>query len=951
MIENQDFIEIYGAKEHNLKNISIKIPREKLVVVTGVSGSGKSSLVFDTIFAEGQRRYIETFSAYARQFLGGMKRPNVDKIDGLSPVISIEQKTTNKNPRSTVGTITEIYDFFRLLYARISKAYSYNTGEEMVNYTNEKIVDIVLERYRGKKIYFLASIIRSRKGHYQELFENFLKKGFLKVRVNGEIMDISSGMKLDRYKTHNIELVIDRILVKSDDKKRIADAITLSLKHGKGIMMIYNEDDSKFSYFSKNLMCPTTGISYDMPEPNTFSFNSGKGSCPKCKGLGEEIILDEDLIFPNKNLSIKDGGIAPLGSFKEKTWVYSYTDIPQQLELISKLFNFNLDTPIKDIPKDAIKMIINGGKEVFSFETKGNIKKKNYVNFDGINGFIQKLYERGGDKEHSDKFISSFTKKCKCSLCNGNRLNKESLQFKIDNKNIAEISNMDILELKNWVKNLEIILTQKEKIIAEEIIKELNKRIDFLLNIGLVYLSINRTANTLSGGEMQRIRLATQIGSQLVGVLYVLDEPSIGLHQRDNERLIHSLINLRDIGNSIIVVEHDRDMILNADYIIDIGPNAGKGGGEIIWEGIPQKIEKISTVTADYLNGKRKIKIPEEKREGNGKYIELINVTGNNLKNISVKFPLGKMILITGVSGSGKSTLINETLYPAISNYVFKASKMPVMPHEKINGLENIDKVVEIDQSPIGRTPRSNPSTYTGVFTDIRNIFCTLPESKIRGYKPGRFSFNIKGGRCEDCSGGGMKLIEMNFLPDIYVECDTCRGKRYNRETLEVKYKGKSISDVLDMTINDAVTFFEKIPNIYRKIKTLQDVGLGYITLGQSSTTISGGEAQRMKLATELSKKDTGNTVYILDEPTTGLHFQDIEILIGVLQKLVDKGNTVIIIEHNMDMIKIADHIIDIGPEGGKNGGEILCEGTPEEIIKNKNSHTARFLKKELELY
>ncbi|WP_339666305.1 excinuclease ABC subunit UvrA [Maribacter arcticus] len=943
MINFEENIEVKGARVHNLKNIDVTIPRDKLVVITGLSGSGKSSLAFDTIYAEGQRRYIETFSAYARQFLGGLERPDVDKIDGLSPVIAIEQKTTSKSPRSTVGTITEVYDFLRLLFARAADAHSYNTGEKMVSYNDEQIKNLIIESYDDKKINILAPIIKSRKGHYRELFEQIAKQGFVKVRVDGEVKDIVKGMKVDRYKTHDIEIVIDRLkVIESEDfHKRLSETINTAMYSGNNVLMVLEEGTDVPRYFSRDLMCPTTGISYPTPEPNTFSFNSPKGMCPNCSGLGHVYEVNEKKIFPDKKLSIKSGGIAPLGDYK-KSWAF------KQIETIAERYNFQITDPIKDIPKEAIEILLNGGQESFEVDSKSLGVKRTYkIDYEGISNFIKNQFEEAAStsikrwaKEYMDKII--------CPTCTGFRLRKESLYFKIEDKNIAELANLDIVELADFFNGLDKKLEGNQLKIAEEIIKEINTRIQFLLDVGLDYLSLNRSSKSLSGGEAQRIRLATQIGSQLVGVLYILDEPSIGLHQRDNERLIKSLESLRDIGNSVIVVEHDRDMIERADHVIDIGPKAGKNGGEIISEGTPEQLKNSNTLTADYMTGVKRIEVPKNRRPGNGHEIVLSGCTGNNLKNITVKLPLGKMIGVTGVSGSGKSTLINETLYPIMNAHYFNGVKKP-MPYKKITGLEHIDKVIDINQSPIGRTPRSNPATYTGVFSEIRSLFTKTTEASIRGYKPGRFSFNVKGGRCETCQGGGLRVIEMNFLPDVYVECETCNGKRFNRETLEIRYKGKSISDVLEMTIDEAVSFFELIPKIHRKLKTIQDVGLGYISLGQQSTTLSGGEAQRIKLATELSKRDTGNTFYILDEPTTGLHFEDIRVLMDVLNKLADKGNTVLVIEHNMDVIKMVDYIIDIGYEGGRSGGQLVAKGTPEEVAKDKKSYTATFLKRELE--
>lgn len=942
MTKNDNFITVLGARVHNLKNIDVQIPREKLVVITGLSGSGKSSLAFDTIYAEGQRRYIETFSAYARQFLGGLERPDVDKIDGLSPVIAIEQKTTSKSPRSTVGTITELYDFLRLLFARAADAFSYNTGKKMVSYSDEQIKSLIEKDYSNKKITILAPVVRSRKGHYRELFEQIAKQGFLKVRVDGELLDISKGMKVDRYKTHDIEIVIDRLQLGENVsiQNRLNEAIKTAMYHGENILLLLEQDTQEVRYFSRALMCPKTGISYPLPEPNNFSFNSPKGMCPNCNGLGHLYEVNVNKIIPNKKISIQQGALAPQGPQKNN-WIF------KQLELIAMRYNFKLTDTFEKIPAEAVEMILYGGKEKFEIESKSLGVTRNYkIDFEGIATFIQNTYntnESTSLKRWAKEFMNHIT----CPECEGSRLKKESLFFKINNKNIAQLAAMDIDELQLWFKELPKKLSKKQFKIAEEILKEVNSRIQFLTDVGLNYLSLNRSSKSLSGGEAQRIRLATQIGSQLVGVLYILDEPSIGLHQRDNARLINALEQLRDLGNSIIVVEHDKDMIEKADHIIDIGPAAGKHGGQIISEGKPQEVKTHKTLTADYLNNTKKIEIPKERRKGTNKKLVLKNASGNNLKNVTLEIPLGKMVGITGVSGSGKSTLINETLYPILNAHFFNGVKKP-LPYKKITGLEYIDKVIDVNQSPIGRTPRSNPATYTGVFSEIRNLFAKMPEAMIRGYKPGRFSFNVKSGRCETCQGGGLKVIEMNFLPDVYVECETCQGKRFNRETLEIRYKGKSIYDILDMTINEAVPFFEHIPKIFRKIKTIQDVGLGYITLGQQSTTLSGGEAQRVKLATELSKRDTGSTLYILDEPTTGLHFEDIRVLLLVLNKLVDKGNTVVIIEHNLDVIKTVDHIIDIGPEGGKKGGEIITTGTPEEVIKHKSSHTARFLKKEL---
>lgn len=942
MITYEENIEVKGARVHNLKNIDVTIPREKLVVITGLSGSGKSSLAFDTIYAEGQRRYIETFSAYARQFLGGLERPDVDKIDGLSPVIAIEQKTTSKSPRSTVGTITEIYDFLRLLFARAADAHSYNTGEKMVSYSDAQIKELIINDFKDKKINVLAPVIKSRKGHYRELFEQIAKQGFVKVRVDGEIVDIVKGLKLDRYKVHDIEIVIDRLKISdnTDLDKRITETINTAMYSGDNVLMILEEGKKEPRYFSRDLMCPTTGISYPKPEPNTFSFNSPKGMCPSCNGLGHKYQVNTTKIFPDPKLSIKDGGIAPLGKFKN-SWAF------KQLDVIAQRYNFKLTDPISKIPEEAIEVILNGGNESFEVDSKTLGIKRNYkIEYEGISNFIESQYNEANSAPIK-RWAKEFMDKVVCPTCEGSRLQKASLYFKFDDKNIADLATMDIVDLAEFFNKVDKKLTKNQLKIAEEVIKEIKTRLQFLLNVGLDYLSLNRSSKSLSGGEAQRIRLATQIGSQLVGVLYILDEPSIGLHQRDNERLIASLEALRDIGNSVIVVEHDKDMIERADHVIDIGPKAGKHGGQIISEGKPEDLKNYNTLTADYITGKKEIAVPKKRRKGNGKKIKLTGCTGNNLKNVSVEFPLGQMIGVTGVSGSGKSTLINETLYPILNAYYFNGVKKP-MPYKKITGLEHIDKVIDINQSPIGRTPRSNPATYTGVFGEVRALFAKTQEAAIRGYKPGRFSFNVTGGRCETCQGGGLRVIEMNFLPDVYVDCETCNGKRFNRETLEIRYKGKSIADVLEMTINEAVTFFENIPKINRKLKTIQDVGLGYISLGQQSTTLSGGEAQRIKLATELSKRDTGNTFYILDEPTTGLHFEDIRVLMEVLNKLVDKGNTVLVIEHNMDVIKMVDYIIDIGYEGGRGGGKLVAKGTPEEIIKDKKSYTAKFLKKEL---
>ena len=939
-MKEQEYIEVYGARAHNLKNINVKIPREKLVVITGLSGSGKSSLAFDTIYAEGQRRYIETFSAYARQFLGGLERPDVDKIDGLSPVISIEQKTTNKSPRSTVGTITEIYDFLRLLFSRAADAYSFNTGEKMVSYSDEQIRKLILEDFPQKRIAILAPIIKSRKGHYRELFEQISKQGFLKVRVDGVIKEIEKGMRLDRYKTHDIEVVIDRLIVNNASEKRLEETIKTALYTGNNILMVIDVDDENPRYFSRELMCPSSGVAYPNPEPNTFSFNSPKGACSKCNGLGITNEINFNKVIPDDSISIKNGGIVPLGEEKN-SWIF------KQLHLIADRYGFKLSDAIKSIPEEALTIILNGGNEKFSIASKTmGVTRKYEIDFEGITSFIENQY-KSSESRSIKRWAKGFMDEVVCSSCEGNRLKKESLHFKINNKNISDLAKLDINELAEWFKNLDAKLSERQLIIATEILKEIKTRIQFLLDVGLDYLTLDRTSKSLSGGEAQRIRLATQIGSQLVGVLYILDEPSIGLHQRDNQKLIDSLVKLRDIGNSVLVVEHDKDMIEHADFVFDIGPGAGVHGGEIVSKGTYQEIKQHNNLTADYLDGRRQIEVPKNRRKGNGKSIKISGATGNNLKNVTAEFPLGKMICVTGVSGSGKSTLINETLYPILNKHIYRGVKEP-MPYKKITGLEHVDKVIDIDQSPIGRTTRSNPATYTGVFSEIRSLFAKTPEASIRGYKPGRFSFNVKGGRCETCQGGGVRIIEMNFLPDVHVECETCQGKRFNRETLEIRYKGKSIADVLEMTIDHAVEFFKLIPKIHSKLKTIKDVGLGYITLGQRSTTLSGGEAQRIKLASELSKRDTGNTFYILDEPTTGLHFEDIRVLMNVLNTLADKGNTVLIIEHNMDVIKLADYIIDIGMEGGKKGGEILCKGTPEQVIKNKISYTAQFLIEEL---
>lgn len=933
-------INVWGARVHNLKNIDVEIPRGSLTVVTGLSGSGKSSLAFDTIYAEGQRRYIETFSAYARNFLGGMERPDVDKITGLSPVISIEQKTTNKNPRSTVGTTTEIYDYLRLLYARAGIAYSYATGEPMVKYTEEDVLRMIHERYGGKPVFILAPLVRNRKGHYRELFESMRRKGYLYIRVDGEVKEITRGMKVDRYKNHNIEVVIDKLVAHDKDDERLKKSVATAMKQGDGLLMIMEKDSGEAKYYSKRLMCPTTGMSYGDPAPNKFSFNSPEGACPRCKGLGYVDEIDLGKVIPDKSISIRQGAIVPLGKYKNQMIFW-------QIESILEKYGCDLATPVNDIPEEAMNEILYGSMENVRIRKELVHTSSDYfVEFDGVVKYLQSVIEND-DSAGGQKWADQFLTVCQCPECKGQRLNRESLSYRIWDKNISEVADMDIAELRTWLGEAQQHMSDRQRRIADEIIKEIVTRIDFMLDVGLDYLSLNRQSATLSGGESQRIRLATQIGSQLVNVLYILDEPSIGLHQRDNDRLINSLKELRDLGNTVIVVEHDKDMMLNADYIVDIGPKAGRNGGQVVFQGTPEEMLKQHTITSQYLNGEMKIEVPEERRKGNGKSITIHGASGNNLKHVDVEFPLGKLIVVTGVSGSGKSTLINETLQPILSQHFYRSLKKP-MPYESIEGIEYIDKVVNVDQSPLGRTPRSNPATYTGVFSDIRSLFVNLPEAKIRGYKPGRFSFNVKGGRCEACGGNGYKTIEMRFLPDIMVPCEVCHGKRYNRETLEVRYKGKSIADVLDMTINQAVEFFENVPDILRKIKTIQDVGLGYIKLGQPSTTLSGGESQRVKLATELSKRDTGKTLYILDEPTTGLHFEDIRILMNVLQKLVDRGNTVVIIEHNLDVIKLADHIIDMGPEGGRGGGMVLSTGTPEEVAQSPKGFTPKFLKKEL---
>lgn len=935
----QSEVQVFGARAHNLKNIDVSFPRNELVVITGLSGSGKSSLAFDTIYAEGQRRYMETFSAYSRQFLGGMERPDVDKISGLSPVISIEQKTTSKNPRSTVGTITEVYDFMRLLFARAGEAFSYVTGKKMERMSDDQVIERILTEFEGQALNILAPVVKGRKGHYRELFEQIRKQGYVKVRVDGEILDLVPKMQVDRYKIHDIEIVVDRLKVEREDKKRLQTSVMQAMKTAKGIIKVSTKDNQE-QFYSRYLMDAESGISYDEPQPNTFSFNSPYGACPTCDGLGYIFEIDKNAVIPDKKLSIQKGGLAPLGPTREN-WT------SEVLKAVAKKLDFTITTPLEKLTGEQIDQLLFGNKEepIVVTVSYGSYGTREYrVEFEGIFKMLEEFSGKSSDEAPS---LDDFRTKVTCPTCAGARLKKESLHFKIADKNIHELSTMDITSIKEWFDQVESKLDERQLIIATEILKEIRARLGFLLDVGLNYLTLDRTAKTLSGGEAQRIRLATQIGSQLVNVLYILDEPSIGLHQRDNERLINALKNLRDIGNSVLVVEHDKDMILHADHVIDMGPAAGVHGGTIVAEGTPTEILKSNSLTAAYLNGTKEVKIPEKRREGNGKTLSLHGATGHNLKNLSVSFPLGKLIVVSGVSGSGKSSLITGTLYPILNKHFFRAKATP-LPFKKIEGLEHIDKVIEIDQSPIGRTPRSNPSTYTGVFSDIRTLFVQLPEAKIRGYKPGRFSFNVKGGRCETCQGAGLKVIEMNFLPDVQVPCETCHGKRYNRETLEVRYKGKSISDVLDMSINDAVDFFENVPSIYRKIKTLQDVGLGYITLGQSSTTLSGGEAQRVKLATELSKKDTGNTFYILDEPTTGLHFEDVNVLMGVINRLVGRGNTILIIEHNLDVVKSADWVIDIGPEGGKDGGQVLFEGTPENLIKNNKSETARFLKLEM---
>ncbi len=941
---SNDFIEVFGAREHNLKNIDINIPKNKLVVFTGVSGSGKSSLAFDTIYNEGQRRYMESFSAYARQFVGDMERPDVDKITGLSPVISIEQKTTNKNPRSTVGTVTEIYDFLRLLYARVGEAYSYHTGKKMVKFSEEEIVQNIYEKFEGKKISLLAPLIRGRKGHYRELFEDIRKKGFVKVRVDGEVKDLVPKMQTDRYKIHDIEVVVDRLAVTDDMKLRLSQSVQKTLQMGKGLLFLLLNDNNAVVQFSKQLMCIDTGISYEEPSPNAFSFNSPYGACPTCKGIGSVYTIDMETVLPDTGKSVKEGGIAPLGEERNAS-------VFQQVQAFARKYKISLDKPVKDLSKEQLDLLLFGDKGInpsLEMDLSDETVPAEYTgSYEGIIPMLKRWFSSGNSTDVLREWVEKFTQLKTCGTCNGTRLKKESLWFKIDNRNIAELGEMNLDNLAAWFDGIELRMNKKQNAIAKDVLKEIRERLQFLLDVGLTYLTLNRPSKTLSGGESQRIRLATQIGSQLQGITYILDEPSIGLHQRDNQRLISALQNLRDIGNSVLVVEHDKDIMLASDYLVDIGPKAGYHGGEIVTMGTPEEVLQSTSETAKYLNGEKAIAVPKERRKGNGKCIELTGVKGNNLKNVSVKFPLGKMIVVTGVSGSGKSTLINETLYPLLSKYCYNSKTNP-LEYKGIKGLENIDKVIEIDQSPIGRTPRSNPATYCGFFTDIRTLFASVPEAKIRGYNAGRFSFNVKSGRCEVCEGGGMRVIEMNFLPDVYVHCEKCNGKRYNRETLEIRYKGKSISDVLNMTVDEAVEFFQPVPFIYRKIKVLQEVGLGYITLGQSAVTLSGGEAQRVKLSTELGKKDTGKTFYILDEPTTGLHFQDIQHLLDVINKLVDRGNTVLVIEHNMDVIKVADHIIDIGPEGGDGGGEVLYEGTPEGLVKVEDSFTGIYLKPEL---
>ena len=932
-------IDVQGARVHNLKNIDVQIPRNKFTVITGLSGSGKSSLAFDTIFAEGQRRYIETFSSYARAFLGNLERPDVDKITGLSPVISIEQKTTNRSPRSTVGTVTEIYDFLRLLYARAGEAYSYHSGEKMVKYTEEQVLELIMERYEGRKVYILAPLVRNRKGHYKELFENLRKKGYLNVRVDGDLREIIPGMKLDRYKNHTVEVVVDKLQVAAKDMKRVKESVKMSMRLGDGLSIVFDLETNELRHFSRRLMCPSTGLSYSEPAPHNFSFNSPQGACSRCKGIGSINQIDIQKIIPDLELSIYKGGIVPLGKYRNVLIFW-------QIEAILEKYGLDLKTPLKEVPEEALDEIMNGTEERLQIKNESLGNSNYFLSFEGVNKYIS-MQQDSDASASAQKWADQFIKTSVCPECNGQRLNREALHYFIHEKNISQLADMDIVELNNWLAELDNHLNSKQKQIATELLKEIRSRIHFLMDVGLEYLSLSRASASLSGGESQRIRLATQIGSQLVNVLYILDEPSIGLHQRDNARLIRSLQQLRDTGNSVIVVEHDKDMMLHSDYIIDLGPRAGRKGGEVVFAGTPEELHNADTLTSSYLSGKLSIPVPEKRRKSNGKSIVLKGASGNNLKNVTARIPLGKFICVTGVSGSGKSSLINDTLQPLISQELYRSLQDP-LPYESIEGLKHIDKVVNVDQSPIGRTPRSNPATYTGIFSDIRNLFVELPESKIRGYKPGRFSFNVKGGRCETCGGNGYKTIEMNFLPDVYVPCEDCHGKRYNRETLEVRYKGKSIADVLDMTINMAVEFFENVPSIYHKIKLLQEVGLGYVKLGQSSTTLSGGESQRVKLAAELAKRDTGKTLYILDEPTTGLHFDDIKVLLDVINRLVDKGNSMIIIEHNLDVIKCADYIIEMGPEGGRGGGEILFEGTPEELVKSGKGYTAEFLAREL---
>ena len=940
MQKENNQIQVINARTHNLKNVSLSFDRDQLVVITGLSGSGKSSLAFDTIYAEGQRRYMETFNAYARQFLGNLERPDVDKIEGLSPVIAIEQKTTNKSPRSTVGTITEIYDFIRLLYARIADAYSLTTNKLMVSYTDEQIVSLILEEYKDRKIGILAPLIKSRKGHYRELFESIRKKGYLKVRIDGTIQELTPGMKVDRYKIHDIEVLVDRLIPNESSEKRLLNSVQSAMSEGDNALLVFDEEDNSIRFFSRNLMCPDTGISYELPEPNSFSFNSPKGMCPNCKGLSFVHTINREKVIPNDKISIENGGIEPLGE-KKNNWTF------KQLEQIAIRYKFSLSQPINKLPAEALDFILNGGNEKFEIPSKSLGVTRNYeIDFEGVYSFIINQYN-DSDSSSIKRWAKEYLKEEQCTDCQGSRLKKEALHFKIEQKSIADLVQLDLEELKHFFSKLYVKLNAEKKQIAGEILKEINARIQFLLDVGLHYLTLNRSSKSLSGGEAQRIRLATQIGAQLVGVLYILDEPSIGLHQRDNNKLISSLLQLRDLGNTVLVVEHDEDMILKADHVIDIGPGAGRHGGEIVSQSSPKDLKNSNTLTAQYIARTKKIEIPKKRRKGNGNAIELFSCSGHNLKKVDLKIPLGTLTVVSGVSGSGKSTLINGTLYPILNNHYFNGV-MEILPYKRIKGLEHCDKVIDVNQSPIGRTPRSNPATYTGVFSEIRNLFSKTTEAVIRGYKPGRFSFNVKGGRCETCMGGGLRVIEMNFLPDVYVNCEQCNGKRFNRETLEIRYKGKTISDVLEMTINEAVAFFEAIPKIYRKLKTIQDVGLGYITLGQQSTTLSGGEAQRVKLATELSKRDTGNTFYILDEPTTGLHFEDIRILMEVIHKLVDRGNTVLIIEHNLDVIKLADYIIDIGPEGGKKGGTIVAQGTPEQLIKSKSSYTGHYLKEVL---